>query len=350
MRFTRRLKRVLIGFGFLSLLVLFVVLGMYRYSEAQKERRRYEIEKAALVPPTPQIVSAELLEMKQTRRFAALLEPWQQANVAAEVGGRVTELRIDTGSVVRGGESLVKLEESIARIQVERAQAQVLESQRLLEEAKRLLTGNTIAESEYQARLAAMTLDAANLAEAEETLRRHTIRAPFDGRVVERLVDVGDVVNTNETVCRLADLSVLRATFAIAEQDLPGFLPGQPLRVEIPAFPNVTVNAKVDFLSPSADPRTLLYRVESLIPNEANLPGGLRAVIYAERVAYEGAPFLPAAAVQFVGRRSVVWRMDEAKGDDPSSAQMIEVRVGEEIDGFYPILDGLSVGDRVLIR
>jgi membrane fusion protein (multidrug efflux system) len=344
MIFTRRTKRVLLGFIALGLVVFFVILASFRFAEAAREKRRYEMEKVELRVPEPNIVAAEVRDLERVRRFTADLRPWIDAEVPAEVAGRVTEVFVEGGSVVEPGALLVKLDETLARLAVDQAQARYEESLRLRAEAERLFKTRAISETAYQAQMSAVRLDKAVLAEAGERLARHTIRAPFPGIVDKRMVDVGEAVNANQPVARVVDLEKLRVEFYVTAADLSSFPVNQPVRLLLDSHPHEVLNPTVDFVSPAADQRTRLFRVEAVMDNEKKLPGGLQGVVQSVTVPFRGLPSLPAAAVQFSGRQSLVWKVQ------PDGPELVEIRIGPELDGFYPVLEGLNAGDRVLIR
>jgi len=344
MKFTRRTKRVLLGFLALGLIVFFIILASFRFAEAAREKRRYEMEKAELLLPEPNVVTAQARDLQRVRRFTADLRPWIDAEVPAEVAGRVIEILVEGGSEVQPGSVLVRLDETLARIAVDQARARYEESLRLSAEAERLFKTRAISETALQAQISSVRLDQAALAEAAERLQRHTIRAPFPGIVDQRLVDVGEAVNANQPVARVVDLERLRVEFFVTETDLPAFAVGEKIRLLLDSRPDEVLEPSVDFVSPAADPRTRLFRIEAVMTNEENLPGGLQGVVEAVSRPFAGRPALPTAAVQFSGRQSLVWKVT------PGGAELTEIRIGPEIDGFYPVLSGLEEGEQVLIR
>lgn len=344
MIFTRRTKRVFLGFLALGLVVFFVILASLRFAEAAREKRRYETEKSELRVPEPNIVVAEIRDLERLRRFSADLRPWIDAEIPAEVSGRVTEVFVEGGSVVDQGDVLVKLDDTLARLAVDQARARYEESLRLRAEAERLFASRAISETAYQAQISNVRLDKASLEEAVERLARHSIRAPFPGIVDKRLVDVGEAVNAYQPVARVVDLQKLRVEFFVTEADLESFLPGNRVNLLLDSTPGETLRPTVDFVSPAADPRTRLFRVEAVMDNEKALPGGLQGIVQSQSRPFKGLPSLPAAAVQFSGRRSLVWKVL------PEGPELVEIRTGPEIDGFYPVLEGLAPGDQILIR
>lgn len=346
MYYRRRTKRVILGFFVLALIVGFIVIGSFRFAEAARERQRYEEEQAAIRPPEPNIFVIETGDRPQTRRYAAQLRPWMHANVPAEVAGRVVEVMVEAGQSVSEGDPLVRLDESLSTIAAQRAQANHEEAKRLLEESARLVKTRAISDTQYHAQLAATRLAEAELAEAREVLNRHVIRAPFNGIVNNRLVDIGDAINVNQPVAELVDLERLRVEFHVSENDLSAFEIGKPLDLLVPSLPGRTFEPTVDFTSRSADQGTRLFRIEAILPNEGSrLPGGLQGIVSTEVHQFTDLPMVPALAVRFLGKNTLVWKMTSE-----GTPEQVNITVGPELDGVYPVLSGLSAGDRVIVR
>jgi membrane fusion protein (multidrug efflux system) len=346
MFYRRRTKRILLGFLFLSALLAFIIVGSLRWQSAQKEKKRYEEEQASLQVAPPNRHTAQPGSKTQRRSYAAILRPWIEAEVPAEVAGRVVEVLVEPGETVEEGQILVRLDDRLARIAVELAQARLEEQQRLFAEASRLVKSRAISETQFQAVAAEVRVATALLAEVHERLDRHSIRAPFAGVINSRLVDQGDAVNLNEPVVQLLDLTRLRVEFHVSEQDIASFPQGRNLSLFLSYRPEEIFSPKVDFASRSADPATRLFRVEAILPNDnLQLPGGLQGIVEAELTRFENVVLVPSMAVRFFGREARV-----VKEQPDGSTQMVEVTVGPEIDGFYPILRGVEPGEVLLIQ
>ncbi|MDX2081212.1 MAG: efflux RND transporter periplasmic adaptor subunit [Terrimicrobiaceae bacterium] len=343
---SRKTKRVILGFTAVGLAVVFITIGSLRYLDTERDRQRFEQERSELKPPAPVPVTIRSEPLKRERRFTAELVPWTDAGVPAEVPGRVIETAVEAGQSVKAGDVLVRLDPVQAQIAVDLARARHAEAIRLLGEAQTLQKNRVVSETALEAAAAEARATKAQLDEAEDRLRRHTITAPFDGVVNERLVDVGDAVNVNQAVVRIVDLQKLRVRLDVTERELTAFPPGTQLPVRVLSGREGPFEATVRFVAGSADPGTRLFRVEAELDNrEIGLPGGVQGVVDAVIESYPTGPVVPAAAVRFAGRDAMVLK-DEG-GQEPVATRII---IGPEIGGVFPVLEGLREGDRVLIR
>jgi membrane fusion protein (multidrug efflux system) len=285
--------------------------------------------------------------LERERRFPAAVDPWLVASVPAEVTGRVSEVKVEAGSLVRKGDPLVLLDDEIAASDYRRASAKLEELQRLLGEAEILGQSKVVSRTQVESVRAE-----ARQADAEEDATRarledHTIRAPFGGSVAERLVQVGEAVNVNQPVVRLVDTSRLRVVFYVNERDVASFPAGATVRLRLPAAPGQVYQVPVVHVARASDEATRLFRVEGELANaDLALRGGLTGEATATVALYADQLFIPTACVRLEGAGAYVLRVREGEGGPES----VRIQVGEEVDGFYPVLEGLAAGDRLLVR
>ncbi|MFV0416950.1 MAG: efflux RND transporter periplasmic adaptor subunit [Chthoniobacterales bacterium] len=346
MLISRRSKRLIIGFGFLVLFSLFAFVSIGRYLANIRERQRYEQEQAELKPPAPNVITIARKNLNQTRRFVISLNPWSVTKVPSEVAGRVEEILIEPGDAVSKGDVLVELERKRAEIRLNIAELQAKEAARLYQEALRLKKSNVVSQTSLSAAEANSEIAKAQVTEAKDNLSRHTIRAPFNGIVNAREVDPGEAVNINQAVAELVDLATLRAVFHVTEEDLPAFPVGQKIEMRLPSKKGLTIHPLVKYVAPSADSATRLFEVQATFDNrKQKLPGGLQGIIEADIAHFDNAITVPAAAVRFSGRDAQV--LKDNGTDEP---EWITIQIGPELEGTFPVFEGLKEGDRIFIR
>ncbi len=343
----RRSKRAILAFAGLFLVVAVALAAIGRYFDSVEQRRRLQDEKSSLKEREDFIFTVEPRTVERERRYATAVDPWLVADVPAEVAGRVAEVKVEPGSLAKTGDPLVLLDDEIAASDYRRAEAKLVELQRLLGEAEKLGQSRVVSRTQVEAvRAEARQADAEEDA-TKARLEDHTIRAPFDGSVVERLVQVGEAVNVNQPVVRMVDTSRLRVVFYVNERDVASFPAGKKIQLRLPAAPGQVFEVPVVHVARASDAETRLFRVEGELPNsDLALRGGLTGEITAQVGLYENQLFIPTACVRLEGAGAYVLRVGQGEG----APESVRVRVGEELDGFYPVLEGLSAGDRLLVR
>lgn len=301
-------------------------------------------------------VRSERLEVGP--RLAGTLQPRSQAAMRAEVGGVVTEVRVDLGEIVKAGQILGRIESSTLKDAYASAEASLRSAQSSGEVAKkemgraeRLVEGGALAERDLETARSANTQAEAQvsearsrLASARKMLSDATFRAPFDGVVSQKGVNTGDTVAPGATLFTVIDPSSMRIEASFPSDALSVLKSGAPVEFSVRGYPNRTFRGQVDRIAPAADPITRQIPVLVAIPN----PGGeLVAGLFAEgKVAAESrdAKIVPLASVEDVGGESRVRRVKDNKVE----FVRVEVGVRDERSERAEILSGLEVGDLVL--
>jgi len=327
---------------FLGIVALLAACMVFVAGAALDDLMRFASEPAVHIPMSVEVRAKPLY---RERRFPVEIRPWLQARVPAGISGRVLEVLAKPGQHLDQGDPILRLDDGTARIALHTAIARHMETSRLLVETERLLKSNAVPETSYEAALAQVRSSRLELDAARDNFEKHTVRAPFSGIVDGVFPSPGDAVPLNEPVARMVDLGKLRAYVDVAESDLSAFRRGSKIPVSLNSFPGTGLEARVEYVSRSADPSTGLFRVESIIDNEkSQLPGGIAGTAEVRVLAYPRGPVVPAEAVEFSIGDAVVFK------DRLGKAVPALIQVGPEINGLFPVLAGLSEGDKILVH
>ncbi|SDK79279.1 efflux RND transporter periplasmic adaptor subunit [Billgrantia gudaonensis] len=281
------------------------------------------------------------------------------AHLSSDVEGRVTELPVALGDRVRAGDRLlgidaeeIELEARSAEADVSEARATLDNARRRLEEGTRLGEGRNIARSELSERetdvaIAEATLERrrAERDRLQARLERHRLRAPFDGRITQRDVAVGEWATPGTPLLTLIDLDDLALDFAVplelhhrlAEAELEVRLPGRD--DWLPARPVADV-PRDDGASRQFLLRATLDEAPAMLPGMA-VQG--RLLLRGER-----GPTVPRDALLRRPDGSVsLWLAEEENGE--WHARERRVTPGASHDGRVAV-QGVDAGERVVLR
>jgi len=221
-----------------------------------------------------------------------------------------------------------------------------LVSQQALDDADSILhTKQAEYDSALQnARNLAADIDASNATAklAERQLRDASIRAPFDGYVQQRIISLGELVKAQMPVMRIVRVDPLKVTAEIPEGLAPWVQSGQPVDLQVDAYPDRMFTGTVSRISPTVNQPTRAFPFEALVPNPQGLlkPGTfVRVKLTTNHV--EQLLTLPYAALQY---RYGVNRAYVVTGDTIVGR---EVKVGDRLGDRIEILGGVSAGDVV---
>ena len=182
----------------------------------------------------------------------------------------------------------------------------------------------------------------ANMKLADRQLRDTEIRAPFDGYVEKRLVNIGELVKTQMPVMSVVRVDPLKVIAEIPEKMAPWIKEGQPVELHVDAYPDRTFVGKVSRISPAVNTATRAFPFEALVPNQdATLKPGTFARVHIESGKTDTVLTLPNAVMQY---RYGVNRVFLVEGEKLVTH---ELKVGERLGDRIEIVSGVKAGDRV---
>ncbi len=237
----------------------------YRVQEVDQARYAYEQAQFALEEAH-----------KDKIRFDRLFE----RRIIAENDKETTDLKYETA--LKGYESAKKgyelLKEGYRKESIATARSKLAEGRAALKQAKDNLKKIEASEQEVEAGKAQVLSAKATLELAKILLKHTELRAPFNGILVSRNVEPGEVVSPGREVISLADLSQVDLKVFVAETEIGRVKPGQKVEVKIDTFPSKTYAGNVSFISPEGEftPKIiqthkervkLVYLVKIVIPN-----------------------------------------------------------------------------------
>ncbi len=302
----------------------------------------------------------------------------RKAVVSAKIQGRLSELRVEEGSVVREGEVIARLE-SIdyeaavvrSRAAVQRAEADLAEYVRQLKLAEDLAAQRIVAVDQRDAAAsrvkiaeAAVAQAKADLAYADAQLQNTVIRAPFGGVVVKKMAEVGESVapippgvnisTSSGAIVALADLATLEVEADVAEANVAKVQNGQPAEVTVEAIPDKRYKAVLRQVIPTADrtKATVMVKVTILDKDKDLKPEMSAKVTFLEPERKEATPAAAAAPVVLVPRESVVSRDGKPTVFlvREGRAQARAVVLGTERRGQVIVEEGLAGGETLVAR
>lgn len=173
------------------------------------------------------------------------------------------------------------------------------------------------------------------------------IPSPASGSITTRSVNPGEVIEANKELLRVTDLSSVWVVAQVYEKDLGRVVVGSGASVSTDAYPGRVFRGRVSYVDPRVDPatRTAQVRIELANPGQALKIGMYVNIAFATIGGAENTvPVVPLIAVQNLDNKQTVF----VATNDPNVFILRPVRLGLESSGFYPVLEGLAVGDRIV--
>lgn len=297
----------------------------------------------------------------------------RKAAVASKGTGRLVYLGVEEGDQVKKGQVIARLEDDDvmaalrrARADLAAAEAELKDATESLKRQKMLLERDFVAQSEYDAAEARYkrvlaSIDSARFAarEAEVALEYTRIVAPFDGTVLRKNADIGEIMapfagaaSSRAAVVTIADLSSLEVDADVAEANITRVKSEQACEIRLDAYPEQAYQGYVSKIVPTADraKATVMVKIRFKSYDRRVLPEMSAKVTFLahdpahEKGGNEPLLALPAAAVAARDGRHVVYQIEK------NHAVEVPVVTGRTVGSLVEIKHGLKAGDKVISK
>ncbi len=295
---------------------------------------------------TVRLLRLEARQAVDTARLPADLQPNRRAVLAAEVGGVVERLTVEEGARVREGETLVSIDTRALQQSLAEAEAVFRRAQADFERAEQLAERRSITRQQLIDARAAYDVAAARLESARLQLSKSQVKAPWDGTVAVRRVEVGDFAVPGQPLLELVDTARLKVRAFAPAADVPYLKEGAVAQVILEGIEGAEVaEGRVARLGVELDPdaRTLSLEVELANPGGSWRPGML-ARIELPRRTLAGAVLVPLSALVDFEREKALYVVEAGR------ARRRVVELGPVIGDEVVISRGASPGELVIIE
>lgn len=285
------------------------------------------------------------------RRFVGIVDALSTVDLAFQVGGRITRMPVQQGTIVPRGDLIAELDNTDYSLAVSEARVALDLSQLDYERNRRMLDSGAIPRATYDRAASDLEMRRLALSAAERNLAYTRLEAPFDALVTRRIVDSFTQVQAGTEVVRVQDVTELRVHISVPENLMAMLQTPERFTVsaEISAYPGQVFPLSYREHATEADPVTQTYQVSFglLRQDGINILPGMTATVMVQ----SGDAFLPpridvpAAALDTADDGSFqVWVFNPADGTVSARA----VSVGALGTSRVVINDGLQAGEQVV--
>ncbi|HEU5080879.1 MAG TPA: efflux RND transporter periplasmic adaptor subunit [Opitutaceae bacterium] len=312
--------------------------------------------KGAGAPPQPVIgvstIDARSETWNPTISGIGTIAPVQGTSLSTEVEGTVTKINFENGQMVHAGDVLVEMDTSVEQAQLKAAEANLKWAKLSADRANELVQKNTISQAEVDQANAQYAQALATVTGLNATIAKKTLRAPFDGRVGIRAVNLGQFVSRGSPIVPLQKIDQLFVNFTLPERDIQKLKVGETVNISVDAFPNRTFEGKVNAISPEVDAATRNISVQAILDNpDELLRSGMFARVALQLPEGEPAVVVPATSVAYAAYGNsvfVVEKMKNKEGKDYLGVRQQFVKLGDKRGDLIAILDGVKSGEKVV--
>lgn len=335
------------------LVVTFTViaaLGFVKFRQVQTA-----IAQGASFQPPPEAVTTLVAQSESwpaTLSAIGTVAAVQGVTVSADLPGTVARVAFESGRGVRKGDVLAELDTRQERAQLAAIEAQQELARLNYNRLKGLLADRVISQAEFDRAAADQKETDARLGEVHATIERKTIRAPFDGVLGIRLVNLGQYLAAGDAVVPLQSLHPIYVNFGVPQQDIGQIRVGHRIQVSARDVAGVEFGGRVTAIDSIVDQATRNVQVQATLPNTT---GQLRSGMFVQTELLLGASqsviAVPASAINYAPFGDSVFVVTDLKGPKGQTYRGVRqqfVKLGGSRGDQVAIVSGVSAGDEVV--
>jgi len=300
-------------------------------------------------PPETTVVARGSIDV--TIQTVGVIQPLSTTSIDAKSAGVVKQVAVRVGDRVSAGDIVVMLDPDSFNRQVTAAQDQLESAEFSLQLAERQLAANPDDDS---ARAGVLAADAdvagaqAALDDARAALADAAITAPSDGVVSQVIAKDGAAVAANQPVVTILDPLSLELVADVDELDLPNVQPGAAVTFRLDSYPANEIDGSIEYTEPVAHQQggstIFSAHVSFSPPTDIDIRPGMNADVTIVTASRDGVLLVPERALRTVGERTFVTVRTDGHDEER------EIHLGYRGNGQVEVVDGLSEGDRVILR
>jgi len=337
---------------FISTLFVFALvavgLGAVKVAQIKEMSSQPHVTPAASVST----FEARLENWQPVISSIATLAPVQGVTISSDADGPIVKVYVENGATVHAGDLLMEIDSSVERAQLRAAEAQQVLAQLNSKRATDLLEKDTISQSELDQATAQLDQTAGSVAALKATIDKKIVRAPFDGRVGIRLVNLGQFVSRGQSLLPLQKLDALYVNFKIPQRLLSELSIGQKVAVAVDAYASKHFEGVVTAIDSEVDATTRNFSVQATLANpKEELRPGMFAQVEVELPVGAQQIILPSTAVSYAPYGNSIFIVEKMKGPDGKEYLGVRqqfIKLGATRGDLIAIESGVTAGEQVV--
>jgi membrane fusion protein (multidrug efflux system) len=314
------------------------------------------IAKYAAFGPAPAAVTSSVARAQTWQPVLTVVGSMRAVNgvlVSTDLAGIVSQISFESGSEVKKGDLLVKLDTRQEEAQLHSAEAKRELARINLERERALIAQKAVAQSDFDSAQSEFSQDDAAVEEAQALIARKTIVAPFDGLAGIRQVDLGQYLNVGSTIAPLQSIDPIYVEFSVPQQDIDKVATGKKLHIRADGIDGKEFDGVVTAIDSKVEEATRNITVQGTVQNPNHL---LRPGMYVNvdvlLPEQQGVVAIPSTAIEYAPYGDSVFIIkDGPAGKDGKPGKIVVqqfVKLGATRGDQVAILSGVNPGDEVV--
>lgn len=321
-------------------LIAFVVIKLKSNKEIVKDKV-YQYDKDQAINVQVDTIKSELIGVELA--YSGTFESNKETKLSAEIQGKINDVLVDNGTFVTTGQSLIQLDNSLLKLQLQSAEIQV---EGLEADVKRFtVLANADAIQGVQLEKAELGLKSAKVQRASllEQINKTTIKAPFNGVVTAKLTEEGAFAAPGVPLLQITDISVLKFTVNVSENDLSSFQLNQTFVIKADAYSDVKLSGKATMIGSKANMGSS-FPVQFIVSNTSDfkIKSGMFGKVNLKNENQESGIIIQASAIVGSSSQPQVYKVKNGK------AVLHNITIAQKIKNKTVVSKGLEEGDVIV--
>ncbi|MDO8998900.1 MAG: efflux RND transporter periplasmic adaptor subunit [Bacteroidota bacterium] len=321
-------------------LIAIVVIKLKSNKEIVKDKV-YQYDKEQAINVQVDTIKSELIGAEFA--YSGTFEPNKETKLSAEIQGKINDVLVEVGTFVTKGQSLIQLDNSLLKLQLQSAEVQV---EGLEADVKRFtVLANADAVQGVQLEKAELGLKSAKVQRATllEQISKTTIKAPFNGVVTAKLTEEGAFAAPGLPLLQITDISVLKFTVNVSENDLSSFQLNQTFSINADAYSDVLLSGKATMIGSKANMGSS-FPVQFIVSNTSDfkIKSGMFGKINLKSDNQKSGIIIPSSAIIGSSSQPQVYKVKNGK------AVLHNITIAQKIKNKTVVAKGLEEGDVIV--
>ncbi len=313
------------------------------------------LAKSGAFEPPPTAVTTDVAkqsEWQPTLESVGTAMAVNGVTISTDLAGIVRQIAFESGSKVRAGDLLVRMDTTQEEAQLHQAEAQRDFAAMTMKRNKDLVEKHAISQSEYDNAEAIYRQGQASVDQYKALIARKTLRAPFDGVAGIRQVNLGQYLKEGDAVVTLQAFDPIYVNFSLPQQDLGKLTVGEPVALQVDAYADRVFEGKITAINSMVDQVTRNVQIQATFANsDWQLRPGMFAKVSVIMRDRENVVAIPATAIHYAPYGDSIFIVSDLKDQQGKEYKGVKeqfIKIGQSRGDMIAVLAGLKPGEEVV--
>lgn len=324
----------------LTLIIIAIIILTSAYYSFKKYNFKQSEKFAPVVVSTTTVNSQN---WESSIQFNGEVKAYRSIQLSSEISGIVSEINFKSGGNVEAGQKVITLKSDDVQALISKVQHQLQNDEINYQRRKALLPSHYISQADVDNAYATVAKEKAELEFQQSILKKHTILAPFTGKIGISNVEIGQYIRAGQPIVILENNNPIYVDFYVPEKLIHLLNLNKTIYIKTIAYPEIIFTGKIIAISPAIDPNTRSLPIRAIVSNPNNqLFSGMSVIIHLNQITTPQL-IIPQSALTYTPNETGVYIIDQK-----NISHWRPVVVGDRKNNSALIISGLKAGETIV--